>query len=195
MEHAVERGRVERPVDGERLADVVLDDRDVQALQPPGCMTEDVHVGVEESHRAAVRHSGSCQEVTGTRTHVEVPAADVPPVTLHKASRRAPPHDRREEAEDQGVVDLEEERCVLTLALVAGVVTVHGAQALLGRDCSPSLTGASLNSQLLVSPLVAVTPGGACVPPRDLLVGRGGRCACRVRRWPCTRSCWRYWFF
>ena len=131
MEHAIERGGVERPVDGKWLADVGLDGGDVQALQPPGCMIEDVHVGVEQGDRAAVGHAGSCQEVAGTGTHVEVPVAEVPPVPLHEASRRAPPHDWREEAEDQGVVDPEEERGVLTLALVGGVVTLH-------RDFEPS---------------------------------------------------------
>ena len=116
MEHAIERGGVERPMDGKWLADVGFDGRDVQAPQPPGCMIEDVHVGVEEGDRAGVREAGSFQEVASAGTHVEVPVAEVPPVSLHEASRRAPPHDRREEAKDQGVVDLEEERGVLALA-------------------------------------------------------------------------------
>src|SRR5690242_13444608 len=57
MEHAVERGRVEWPVDGEWLADVGLNGRDVQALQPPGCMTEDVHVSMDAVLEVAARNS------------------------------------------------------------------------------------------------------------------------------------------
>src|SRR6185295_10003226 len=106
MDHAVERGGVERPVDGKWLADVGLNGRDIQALQPPGCMIEDMHVGVEEGDRAAVSDSGSFQEVASPGTNVEMTAAEVPPVPLHEARRRAPPHDRREEAKDQRVVDL-----------------------------------------------------------------------------------------
>src|SRR5215210_7222033 len=97
-------------------------------------MVEDVHVGVEERDRAAVRHAGSLQEVASTGTHVEVAAAQVPPVSLREASRRAPPHDWREEAEDQGIVNLQEERGVFTLALVRGVVTFHRDRPL-GGSC------------------------------------------------------------
>ena len=65
-------------------------------------MIEDVHVGVEESDTAAVRHAGSFQEVASTGTDAEVPVAEVSPVPVHEASGRAPPHDWREEAKDQG---------------------------------------------------------------------------------------------
>ena len=128
VEHPIERGRVERPVDGERLEHVRLDGRDVQVLQPTGCVREDVHVGVEEGDRAGVGEAGSCQEVAGSGSHVEVAMAHVTPVTLDEARRRAPPDDRREDAKDQGVVDPEEQRGVLPLTLVGGVVTVHRAR-------------------------------------------------------------------
>ena len=122
------------PVDGEWLADVGLDGRDVQALQAPGGVIEDVHVGVEEGDWAALRQAGPFQKVASPRSHVQVPGADVSPVSLHQNGRRAPPHDPGEEAEDHGVVDLEEERGVLALAPVGGIVTLHRARALLDRD-------------------------------------------------------------
>ena len=62
MEHAAQRGGVEQPVDGEWLADVGLDRRDVQALQSPGRIVQGVEVGIEEGDGSTVRDSGSCQE-------------------------------------------------------------------------------------------------------------------------------------
>ena len=85
MEHAVERGGVELAVHGQRLADVGLDGRDVQALQPPGRVSEDVHVGVEKGDRAAVRQAGSYQEVASPGTGYFLERAALPdgsPVTL-----------------------------------------------------------------------------------------------------------------
>src|SRR5215213_1467792 len=94
-------------------------------------MVKDVRVGVEEGDGAAVRDARPLEEVARTGAHVEVPVAQVPPVPLGEPSRRAPPRHRREEAEDHGVVDLEEEWRVLALALVGGVVTIYGAHAFL----------------------------------------------------------------
>jgi hypothetical protein len=48
MDHAVQRGRIERSVEGKRLEDIGLDGRDFQALQAPGGMSEDVRIGVED---------------------------------------------------------------------------------------------------------------------------------------------------
>ncbi len=76
---------------------------------------------IEEGDRAAVRQTGSLEEVAGARTHVEVPPPEVPPIPHREPSRRAAPHHGREEAEDQRVVDPEEEQRVLPLALVGGV--------------------------------------------------------------------------
>jgi len=92
MDHAVQRGGIERSIEGKRLADVGLDGREVQALQAPGGIIEDVHIGVEDGDGGARRQAGSFQEVAGARAHVQVPRADVPPVSLHQKSRRAAPH-------------------------------------------------------------------------------------------------------
>ena len=89
MEHAIHRGGGERPGDGEWLADVGLDGRDVQALQPPGCVIEDVPIGVEEGDRAPVRQAGSFQEVARTWTHVEVPG---PRCRRYPSTRRVVGH-------------------------------------------------------------------------------------------------------
>jgi hypothetical protein len=94
-------------------------------------MTKDVDVGIEEGDGTAVGQARSFQEVAGTGTDIEVSVADVPPIALHKVSGRAPPHCGREDAKDQGVVDPEEQRRVLALACVGGVVALHRAHALL----------------------------------------------------------------
>ena len=125
VQHTIERGGVERSVQRQRLADVGLNGCDLQVLQPPGRMSKHMHVGIEESDRAAVGDACSCQEIASPRPNVEVSVAEVPPILLHQLSRRAVPHVRREEAEDHGVIDLEEERGVFTLARVGGVVTLH----------------------------------------------------------------------
>jgi hypothetical protein len=71
VDHAVQRGRVERSIDGQRLADVGLDGRDVQALEAPDDMIEDVRVR-SMTRPAALREAGSFQEVASARTNVEV---------------------------------------------------------------------------------------------------------------------------
>src|SRR5262245_29092186 len=84
-----------------------------------------MQVRVKEGDRAAVRQARSVQKVAGARTHVEVPVTDVPPVPIDEPRGGASPHDRGEEAEDDGVVDPQEARRVLALAPVGRVVTLH----------------------------------------------------------------------
>jgi hypothetical protein len=43
---------------------------------------EDVRIRVEDRHAAAVRKPGVLDEVTGARTDIEVPVADVLPVAF-----------------------------------------------------------------------------------------------------------------
>jgi hypothetical protein len=83
VHHAVERGRIERPVDWERLEDVRLDGRDVRVPQPPGCATKDVHIGVAE-------RAGVSPEVNYTRgvSYLEVVGSPKP------RYRRAGPRSR-----------------------------------------------------------------------------------------------------
>ena len=96
-------GRMERPLDGERLEHIGLDGRDVQPLQPPRRVVEDVPVGVEEGDRTPIGQARPFEEVSRTGTDVEVPRTDVLSVSLHEARRRAAPHWWREHTEDQVV--------------------------------------------------------------------------------------------
>ena len=52
--------------------DVGFDGRDIQALQAPGGMIEDVHVRVEEGDRTACRQAGALQEPAGNAHSVGV---------------------------------------------------------------------------------------------------------------------------
>ena len=85
MEHAGERGGVERALDGKRLADIGFDRRDLEMLQAPGGMVQDMRIRVEEGDRAVFRKSGPFQEVARARADVQVPVADVAPVRLHES--------------------------------------------------------------------------------------------------------------
>src|SRR5262249_19090590 len=123
-------GGFEGPVERQWLADIGFDGRDAQALQPPGGVVEDVPVRIEDRDRAALGQAGSFQEVAGARADVGVARAGVATVALDHPVRRTPPDHAGEEAEDHGVVDPQEERGVLALAGVRGIVTVHGARAL-----------------------------------------------------------------
>jgi hypothetical protein len=129
VDHADQSGGVERSIDGKGLAGVGLDGRDVQALQAPGGVIENVRIRVEQGDGTALRQAGAFQEVASPRSHVKVPGADVSLVSFHQNGRRAPPHDPGEKAEDHGIVDLEEERGVLALARVGGIVTLHRSSA------------------------------------------------------------------
>ena len=55
VDHEVQGGRVERSGDGERLEDVGLDGRDVQARQAPGDVAQDVRVRVEDGDAGCPR--------------------------------------------------------------------------------------------------------------------------------------------
>ena len=102
VDHEVQCSGLERSADRKRLEDVGLDRRDVQLRQAPGDMTEDVRVGVQDRHRAAIGETGSLEEVAGAGTHIEVAAADAPPVALQESGRRAAPDEPGDGAEDQG---------------------------------------------------------------------------------------------
>jgi hypothetical protein len=110
MEHASERGGVEGSIDWKRLADIGFDSRDVEVLQALRGMIQDMRIRVEERDWAVLRKAGPFQEVACARANIQVTVADVPPVWLHQSDGRAAPHDSGEEAEDDGVVDLEELR-------------------------------------------------------------------------------------
>jgi hypothetical protein len=140
MDHAVQRGRIERSVEGKRLEDIGLDGRDFQALQAPGGMNEDVRIGAEDGDGGTCRQAGSFQEVAGARADVQMPRTDVPPVSVHQKRGWAAPHRPGEEAEDDGVVDLEEERRVLALARIAGIVRLHRALPRLLHSASSQAT-------------------------------------------------------
>src|ERR687891_114071 len=101
MDYEVQRGGIEDGSEGKWLEDVGLDGREVQALQAPGGMIEDVHIGIEDGDGAAGRQAGSFQEIAGAWANVQVSGADVPPVPLHQKRSRAAPHHPGEEAEDQ----------------------------------------------------------------------------------------------
>ena len=75
VEHASERGGVEGSIDGKRLADIGFDRRDVEVLQAPGGMLQDMRIRVEERDQAALRKAGPFQEVAGARANVQVPLA------------------------------------------------------------------------------------------------------------------------
>ena len=110
MEHASERGGVEGSIDRQRLADVGFDRPDIEELQAPRGMIQDMRIRVEERDRAVLRKACPFQEIARARADIQVPVADVSPLRLHQSDGRAAPYDSGEEAEDDGVVDLEELR-------------------------------------------------------------------------------------
>lgn len=87
-------------------------------------MGEDVGVRVEDRHRAAGEQAGLGDEVAGARTHAQVRVADVLPVALHQSHPRAPPDEPGDGAENERVVQVEQQRRVLALALVGGIVAI-----------------------------------------------------------------------
>ena len=77
MDDQVQRGGVERSIDGKRLEQIGLDGGDVQLPEAPRDVTEDVRVRVEDRHRTAIGEAGSLEEVAGAGAHIQLPVADV----------------------------------------------------------------------------------------------------------------------
>ena len=129
VDHEVRRRGFERSIDGQRLADVGLDGRDVKVPQATCGMQRS-----GERHRDAIGKAGSAEEVAGARTNVQVPLADMLSVPLDQDGRRTAPDESGSQAEHHGVVDVEERPRVVALASIRGVVAILGRDVL-SRGC------------------------------------------------------------
>lgn len=63
--------------------------------------------------------------VAGPRADVEVPIPDVRPVYVEERIGRDSPHDSRDNADDDGVVEVEQEPAVVSLASIGGIGAIH----------------------------------------------------------------------
>ena len=88
-------------------------------------MGENVRIRIEDGHRAARGEPGAEDERAGPWPHVEVPRPDVAPVVVDEVMSGDPPHESGDRPEDKRVVQPQEKRRVLRLALPGGVAAIH----------------------------------------------------------------------
>ena len=112
VQHVVEPHRVEAPGAAAARGRPLGRAEGRRGASRRGGVGQDVGVRVQEQDAGAGGQPGVREEVAGAGADVEVAPAHVPGVVRDQAASRAPPHQRAEDPEHQGVVELEEPRRV-----------------------------------------------------------------------------------